>query len=428
MLIENFIGRYLNWYNSRNLIFERSFNIHSPEPEKEKKPLLYIHIPFCEELCPYCSFNRFKFESKVAHKYFKYLKKEIEIYKDKGFDFFSSYIGGGTPTILIEELAEIINFIRENFSIKEVSCETNPNHLTEHNISILKQCGVDRLSVGVQSFDNNLLKLMQRYHKYGSGEEIEERLKNTIGHFKTLNIDMIFNFPTQKKEHVIRDCEIIKRLNADQVTFYPLMASNSTQKIICEKFGKLSYYNEKLLYFEILNQLKGSYTPGTAWCFNKKKSMIDEYIIDYDEYLGSGSGSFGYYNGRILSNTFSISEYFQMIDKGKLPLRAEKKFTELEQMKYDFLIKLFGINLSKEFIEKKYNKRFYKKLFKEILFFKFIGALKEDEKCFYLTEKGQYFWVIMMREFFIGVNNFRDYCRSLIKDEKNEHLSKFAKS
>jgi len=422
MFLENFIGKYLNWYNSKNLIFERSFNIAPPLPSNEKKPLLYIHIPFCEELCPYCSFNRFKFEKNIAKKYFKYLKKEIELYKEQGFDFFSSYIGGGTPTILIDELAEIINFIRDNFSIKEVSCETNPNHLTESNITVLEQCGVNRLSVGVQSFDNNLLKLMQRFHKYGSAEEIIERLNYTLGRFNTLNIDMIFNFPTQNREHISRDCEIIKSLNADQVTFYPLMASNSTQKTIRAKFGKLSYENEKLLYFEILEHLKGSYTPGTAWCFNKKKSMIDEYIIDYDEYLGTGSGSFGYYNGRILSNTFSIPEYFKFIDKGRLPLRAEKKFSLVEQMRYDFLIKLFGITLDKKFIEKKYNKSFYRKLFKELFFFKFIGALKEEDEKFFLTEKGQYFWVIMMREFFIGVNNFRDFCRNLIEVKENEYL------
>jgi coproporphyrinogen III oxidase-like Fe-S oxidoreductase len=150
--------------------------------------------------------------------------------------------------------------------------------------------------------------------------------------------------------------------------------------------------------------------------------MIDEYIIDYDEYLGTGSGSFGYYNGRILSNTFSIPEYFKFIDKGRLPLRAEKKFSLVEQMRYDFLIKLFGITLDKKFIEKKYNKSFYRKLFKELFFFKFIGALKEEDEKFFLTEKGQYFWVIMMREFFIGVNNFRDFCRNLIEVKENEYL------
>ncbi len=415
MLIENFITKYLNWYNRKNLVFDTHSDIEYPKYQNGKKLLLYIHIPFCEELCPYCSFNRFKFNENIAKDYFQSLKKEILLYKKLGFDFYSSYIGGGTPTIMIDELAETINLIKENFSIDEISCETNPNHLTENKITVLKEAGVNRLSVGVQSFDNRLLKMMERFHKYGSGEEIIERLKFTIGNFKTVNVDMIFNFPTQDRELIIKDCEIIKDIDADQVTFYPLMASASTQKTIKKKFGEISYKNEKELYFEILNQLRDVYTPGTAWCFNKTKSMIDEYIIDYDEYIGVGSGSFGYFEGRILSNTFAIPEYIDFIEKEKLPLKAEKRFSEMEQMKYDFLIKLFGMKMSKQFVNEKYGNRFYFKLFPEILFFKMIGALKTDGENFFLSERGQYLWVIMMREFFIGVNNFRDYCRSLIK-------------
>ncbi len=322
MITEYLLTKYLRYYNNKNLIFDTHSNIKIPEPEPNKKPLLYIHIPFCEELCPYCSFNRFKFQKNIAKEYFQSLKKEILLYKKAGFDFYSAYIGGGTPTILIEELAEVVHLIRDIFSIDEVSCETNPNHLTDEKIKILNECNISRLSVGVQSFDNELLKKMDRFHKYGSGEEIQARIKDTLGAFPTLNIDMIFNFPTQTKEHVITDCNIIKNLKADQVTFYPLMASTSTEKTIKKRFGKLSYQHEKLLYHEILKQIEDEYVPGTAWCFSRQKSMIDEYIIDYDEYLGVGSGSFGYYNGRILSNTFDLSEYSELISNGFFSLKA----------------------------------------------------------------------------------------------------------
>jgi len=419
MMVENFITKYMNWYNRRNLTFNQNSNIATPLPKNSNNLLLYIHIPFCEELCPYCSFNRFRFKREIAEKYFEALKREINLYKNLGFNFAASYIGGGTPTILIEELADVISLIKSLFSINEISCETNPNHLTPQNIKILKEVGVKRLSVGVQSFDDRLLKIMERFHKYGSSEEIIDRLRNTIGQFKTVNIDMIFNFPTQDRELIVKDCQIIKNLNADQVTFYPLMASASTQEVIKKRFGKISYENEKLLYFQIVKELKNHYTSGTAWCFNKTKSMIDEYIINYDEYIGVGSGSFGYYNSRILSNTFSVPQYIELLSKDKLPLKAEKKFSKLEQMKYDFLIKLFGIRMSKDFIKQKYGLEFYIKLFPELLFFHTVGALKSDMREFRLTETGQYLWVIMMREFFIGVNNFRDYCRNIIKDELN---------
>ncbi len=413
-MIENFITKYLRWYNKKHLIFDDKSQISPPKWEKHKKLLLYIHIPFCEELCPYCSFNRFPFKKNIAKVYFKNLKKELKLYRDKGFNFYSIYVGGGTPTILIDELAEVLEIAKKYFSINEISCETNPNHLTDDKIRILKEVGVNRLSVGVQSFDNEILKQIERYHKYGSSEDIQERLKNILGIFDTLNVDMIFNFPTQTAKHIERDCEIIKDLKIDQVTFYPLMLSEFTMNVMRKKFGHFSFRNEKIFYYIILNKLKYSYVNGTCWCFSRKKSMIDEYIIDYDEYIGVGSGAFGYYNGVIYSNTFSLEEYNSLLENDKFPLKAVKKFSEIEQMRYDFLIKLFGTELDKSFIKGKYGNRFYFKMLKEILFFKIINAIKEKDNRFVLTEKGLYLWVVMMREFFIGVNNFRDYCRGIV--------------
>ena len=414
-MIENLITKYLRLYNKKHLIFDDKTPVTPPEWEQGKNLLLYIHIPFCEELCPYCSFNRYPFKLDIAKKYFRNLKRELKLYREKGFDFKSIYVGGGTPTILIDELAEILTISKEYFSINKISCETNPNHLTDEKIKILKETGVNRLSVGVQSFDNDILKQIERYHKYGSSEEIQARLKQISGIFDTLNVDMIFNFPTQTEEHIYKDCEIIKKLKIDQVTFYPLMLSEYTMNIMKKKFKKFSFKNEKIFYYIILSELEGKYSNGTCWCFSRKKSMIDEYIIDYDEYIGAGSGAFGYYNGIIYSNTFSLDEYNDYIDKNKFPLKAIKKFSEFEQMRYDFLIKLFGTELDKSFIKGKYGNKFYFKLFKEILFFKLINAIKEDDKKFFLTKKGLYLWVVMMREFFIGVNNFRDYCRGIIK-------------
>ena len=97
--------------------------------------LLYLHIPFCEELCPYCSFNRTIFQEDVCRRYFRALRAEILLYKDRGFNFSGIYIGGGTPTVLIDELEETISLVRATFPIREVSVETNPNHLDPGGVS-----------------------------------------------------------------------------------------------------------------------------------------------------------------------------------------------------------------------------------------------------------------------------------------------------
>ena len=147
---------------------------HVSPPDDPRPRLLYLHIPFCEKLCPYCSFNRFVFEENLCRDYFRALRKELLLYRDLGYDFGGIYVGGGTPTVLIDELTETIALARASFHIRELSVETNPNHLTEDRLTALQRAGVNRLSVGVQSFDDGLLKKMDRYDKYGSGAEIAE--------------------------------------------------------------------------------------------------------------------------------------------------------------------------------------------------------------------------------------------------------------
>lgn len=109
-----------------------------PGPVEGRPYMLYAHVPFCERLCPYCSFNRFPFSEDPARRYFKNLRAEMRMIAEKGYDFPALYIGGGTPTILVDELCETIDLARELFNIKEVSTETNPNHLIPEILEPLK--------------------------------------------------------------------------------------------------------------------------------------------------------------------------------------------------------------------------------------------------------------------------------------------------
>ena len=159
------------------LKFEEGTAPALPACNDDKQRLLYIHIPFCEELCPYCSFHRVRFEETLTRKYFRALINEIKLYREKNYSFTGIYVGGGTPTVLIDELANLLQYARESFPIRQISVETNPNHLTPKNIAILQQAGVNRLSVGVQTFNDELLKKIGRFEKYGSGEVIAEKLE-----------------------------------------------------------------------------------------------------------------------------------------------------------------------------------------------------------------------------------------------------------
>ncbi len=176
MIVEGLLTKILKRQYANILRLNDFEYIQPPGPHGGTKYLLYVHIPFCEELCPYCSFNRFPFNKDLAREYFKALLQEIRMYGDLGFDFSSVYVGGGTPTVLPAEIGDLLEDLHKRFGIKEISLETNPNHLTDEIVTILKDGGVNRLSVGVQSFQDELLKQMERYHKYGSGLQIQERL------------------------------------------------------------------------------------------------------------------------------------------------------------------------------------------------------------------------------------------------------------
>ena len=144
--------------------------------------------------------------------------------------------------------------------------------------------------------------------------------------------------------------------------------------------------------------------------------MIDEYIVDYDEYAGLGSGSIGHLNGICYANTFDVRQYISQVDrqKGSLPLMAGRLFSPRDRARYDFLMKLFGMKLNVPDIQTKYEGTLFKYTWPLVIAFRIAGGLRYYPPDLYLTGKGRYMWVIMMREFFTAVNNFRDFCRSTI--------------
>ena len=140
--------------------------------------------------------------------------------------------------------------------------------------------------------------------------------------------------------------------------------------------------------------------------------MIDEYIVDYDEYAGLGSGSIGYMKGRCYANTFGIQEYIDRLEGGALPLMASRTFKRRELIRYDFMMKLFGCTLPLRSLLEKYGPASIVLLIGDIAPFVLAGGLRYRRGAFHLTARGRYYWVVMMRECFTAVNNFRDFCRN----------------
>ena len=420
MILDGLIGACARHLNRRLMSFQpEDGRVRLPAPKDNQQYLLYLHVPFCVVLCPFCSFHRVRYERDGAERYFDLLCREIEIVSDAGYRFDELYVGGGTPTVLPEALASTIALVRRRHAITGISVETNPDDLGKAGISSLRDCGVNRLSVGVQSFDDELLREMQRLERYGSGAEMTDRLCRTEGHFDTLNVDMIFNFPHQTDMSLRRDLDILtNEIGVDQVSFYPLMTVNSTKKKMLQTMGRVDYARERAMY-ELITEhmLAGGYTQTSAWCFSRKPGMFDEYIVERDEYVGLGSGSFSFLAGNLFSSTFSINHYARLVSDGLVATCARLNMTDRDEMRYYLLMRLFSGTLDKLAAERRFGNGFQRTLWPELSTLRLIGAVRDSGVQLTLTKRGYYLWVMLMREFFTGVNNLRDQMRHNIPRE-----------
>jgi coproporphyrinogen III oxidase-like Fe-S oxidoreductase len=417
---ERILTLYLRPIMRSLLNTQQETGLKFPAAHPGRKYSLYVHIPFCETLCPYCSFNRFSFHEPQARTYFQDLRAELELVSKQGYQFDTLYIGGGTPTILIDELTTLINLVKVRFGIREVSCETNPNHLVPGIIDRLAG-HVDRLSVGVQSFTPEILRAVHRLDKFGTPDQILERIAYAAPMFPTFNIDMIFNFPGQTEGMVQQDIEAVIHSAANQVTYYPLMVSPSVEQSI-GVMGKYNPMTELPLYRIIQRELCHTFEPQSVWTFTRQQhQLIDEYIASHEEYLGVGSGSFSYLDGMLFVNTFSLSAYHKAVTNRQLPLTGARRFSRTEQMRYRFLMQFFDGQLDHDRFIEDFGVSPESGLWVEMGFMKFFKAIRANDAGNYqLNPEMQYLIVVMMREFFNSVNQLRDQARQALSPAERQ--------
>ncbi|MFW2403510.1 MAG: coproporphyrinogen III oxidase family protein [Gammaproteobacteria bacterium] len=419
-------GRIARSLSQRLMRFDADATEWPPtEASPERIRQLYIHIPFCAQLCPFCTFHRVRYDEDRATPYFAALRRELAWYRERGFDFTKLYIGGGTPTVNPDELESLLADVRQMYSLTEISVETNPRELTEPVLQMLERSGINRLSVGVQSFDDDELKRMDRYAKYGSGAQTRDRLAAVQDRFETLNVDMMFNLPTQTADSLNEDLRILtEELRVDQVSYYPLMvapaARRSVQARMADGAARETAGREREFYRMIRERFSTGYGLGSVWCFSRGAGAIDEYIVDEDDYVGVGSGALSYVDGVAASNTFSIRGYIDMLYKRKSPVVQTRRLGQRERMRYDLLVKLFSLKMDKTVIEAKYSGHFAKSMRGELALLRLLGYLRDDGENYALTDRGAYLWVVLMREFLNGVNALRAEMRHHIRSELRE--------
>lgn len=372
---------------------------------------IYIHIPFCKQKCFYCDFCSFANKNEMQEKYVEAVINEIKniTHKEK-YTVTTIYLGGGTPSILNPEcIKNILQEIKSSFKIlddAEITIEINPGTVNEEKLKRYKEYGINRLSIGLQSANDKILKNIGRIHDYKQFEETFFFARKCG--FKNINVDLMIGLPTQAIEDVKQTLEKIIQKNPEHISVYSLIIEEGTtiEKLINENKLQLpDEETERIMYWTVVNELKeNGYNQYEISNFSKKtyESKHNTNCWKQKQYIGLGTSAHSYLNKKRYSNTNNIEEYIKNIQESNISknITIHEEQTEESTMNEYMLLGLRmiqGININ-EFKQKfktdptiKY-KEILEKLQKENL----IQITKTSIK---LTKQGIDFGNIVWEEF-----------------------------
>lgn len=387
----------------------------------EKEIGIYIHIPFCKQKCYYCDFVSYSNKKEKIENYIKALEKEIEHHKNilRNRIIDTIYIGGGTPSYIDSNLiVEILEKLKQNIKIKEnieITIEINPGTINIEKLEDYKKIGINRISMGVQSTNNKLLKEIGRIHNKLDVIKAYELMKK-IG-FDNKNLDFIIGLPNQTLEDIEKEIEFINELQPEHISMYSLIIEEGTIISDLIKKGILELPkedDERNMYWKFKEKLeKIGYQQYEISNFAKKgkESIHNLHCWEQKEYIGFGVAAHSYLNNTRYSNIEPIEEYCKNIyekkwEENKIIQEVQNKEEKMNEYILLGLRKIKGIN-SKEFFEK----------FEENLMEKYIEKLKRLERkglikiekviadtntCYYkinLTKTGLDFANLVFKEF-----------------------------
>lgn len=370
---------------------------------------IYIHIPFCRRKCNYCAFNSKIGGAEEILNYVEALTKEIKNFPADSGKICTIYFGGGTPTILkIDELKKIFDAVKEKFFIEknsEITIEANPGTVDEKFLHELREIGFNRLSLGVQSFNDEILKILGRIHNSKIAAETVQTAKNF---FENVSIDLMYGLPAQKLSDLKNSVEIAKNLSVQHISIYGLEIEPNTNFEKLFDAGKLNLpsdeVSEKMYDFITETLPKFGYRRYEISNF-AKKNFESRHNLGYwtgRKYFGFGAGAHGY-DGKIrTSNILNVKNYTEKIFAGENISEVEEIVTKKAAMEeFCFL----GLRIADGIEIKNFEKLFGENIFK--IYGKVIeknislGLIKNSDGRIFLTSRGMKLGNMVFADFLI---------------------------
>ena len=325
---------------------------------------IYIHIPFCKQKCYYCDFVSYSNKCSEVKEYIESLIKEIEEFDFSNYKVTSIYIGGGTPSYIdsiyiVEILSELKEKLKCNlieFKDIEITIEVNPGTVDTKKLNDYKKSGINRLSIGLQSTKNDILKKIGRIHTYQEFLEIY-KLAREIG-FKNINIDLMIGIPGQKIEDLKNTLQDIIKLEPEHISVYSLIIEENTPIEKMLENGEIKLPDEDLernMYWYVKNTLElNGYNHYEISNFAKlgKESRHNLNCWNQEEYIGFGVAAHSYLNGIRFSNTINVEEYIQHIENNRKEENIQiEESQSLEDKKNEFMMlgfrKIQGVDIAR---------------------------------------------------------------------------------
>lgn len=360
----------------------------------------YIHIPFCTHICHYCDFNKVFLHQQPVDAYIDALIIEME----RTFERFPTlrlqtvFIGGGTPTSLtakqLDRLLHAIHRIVPLASNVEFTVEANPDGVSDEQLRVLKQWGVNRLSFGVQTFDDELLTRIGRTHTKETAIETIERA-HELG-FHNINIDLMYGLPTQTIAQLKETLQMTFSLPIQHVSAYSLIIEPKTVFYNLMKKNTLSLPSqeeEAYMYEIVMEQMEKHGYVQYELSNYAQRGLYSRHNMTYwnnEYYYGFGAGAHSYMKGVRYVNVGPIKKYIQLIEHGKLPYVDTHVVSKEEQMEEHMFLglrKTEGVN-KREFLAR-YGKTVHEVFSEAIARQKRNGLLEETDEAIVLTHRGK---------------------------------------
>ena len=349
---------------------------------------LYIHIPFCKSICNFCPYCKVKYDAALCDRYLDALLQEIRMAGSQNTEkkrVTSLYFGGGTPALVASRLKEIIDICREYFEITEgIGLELHPDNVNVDTLQTLKDAGITKISIGIQSFQEKYQHILGR--KAVDPAAMSEALAAVP--FETVSMDFIFALPEQTYEDLKQDIDLAFSSGANHIAIYPFIDFTFTKSPVkaMEKKKKRALLDAITRYC-----MDKGYSRSSIWTFSSE-AHAGYSSMTRDNFLGFGCSATTLLKNQFKINTFSVEEYCKRLDAGMLPTSLTIRFTLRQRMVYYLFWTAYSTKVDERDFEKFFGVPLKRMYGFELWLAKLLGFVTEADGVYRMTLKGAFYY------------------------------------